>query len=294
MSSQRAQGIEGAKEPEAKSFFELDPVLGWRLKPGVNRHFMRGDERLVMEVDDQGRRPVPGQPSHGEKTIAAYGCSCVFGKFITAQETFCAELQRRLPSWCVENHGIGNFGNIHSFLQLLRALRWSKPEYVMFGWIPGHLMRNVADARWIQKNSGDSASHRSEHHWRTPRAYLDAEGKLQHRMVTFYRAELADIDVRDLGSDPYYMDQVSFAILERAAQIVHKAGGHFFLVTLLGALSARLAGLVAKAGIPIIDASVSGPDYLAPDGHHPGPRAHQHYAEKIHHYLTEHAKLVAP
>jgi hypothetical protein len=255
---------------------------------------MRGGERLVMETDDQGCRPVPGQPAHGEKTFAAYGCSCVFGKLVTAQETFCAELQRRLPSWRMENHGVGNFGEIHSLLQLSRALRWSKPEYVMFGWIPGHLMRNVADVRWIQKNSGDSAAHRSEHHWRTPRAHLDAEGKLQHRMVTFYRAELAGIDVRELGSDAYYMDQVSFAILERAAKIVTKAGGHFFLVTLLGALSERLAGLVENAGIPMIDASVSGPEYLASDGHHPGPSAHRHYAERIHRYLTEHAKLELP
>jgi hypothetical protein len=89
------------------------------------------------------------------------------------------------------------------------------------------------------------------------------------------------------------MDQICFAIVERSAEIVRKAGGHFFLITLLGALSVRLAGLIANAGIPVIDASVSGRDYIAQDGHHPGPRAHQHYAETIHRYLTQHAKSVA-
>jgi hypothetical protein len=288
------RGTDVAKALPAKpQLFEPDPVLGWRLKPGGTRDYMRGEERIIMEVNAEGCRPVPGQPLIGEKTFAAYGCSCVFGECVAIGDTFCAELQRKLPSWRVENHGVGNFGEIHCFLQLSRALRWNRPDYVMFGWIPGHLARNVADLRWIQANSAKEAFRRNQHHWSTPRAYLNQEGKLQHRMVAFHRTDLAEIDMRDYANDGYYMDQICFAIVERSAEIVRKAGGHFFLITLLGALSVRLAGLIANAGIPVIDASVSGRDYIAQDGHHPGPRAHQHYAETIHRYLTQHAKSVA-
>lgn len=292
---QRARDPDSAKPSAAKfTFFEPDPVLGWRLKPGSSRDHAHGDERILMQVNADGCRPVPGQPLTGEKLFAAYGCSCVYGQSVAVEDTFCAELQRKQPSWRVENHGVGNFGDIHAFLQLSRALRWSKPDYVMFGWIPGHLMRNVADLRWIQQNSVKAVYRAAQYRWKTPRAYLDPDGKLQYRMVDFHRTDLEGIDLRDCGIDSYYMDQVCFAILERAAGIVRNAGGHFFLVTLLGVLSARLAGLIADAGIPVIDASVSGREFMAHDGSHPGPRAHRHYAAAIHRHLMAHAKPVAP
>ena len=143
------------------------------------------------------------------------------------------------------------------------------------------------------RGSYSSERGRKRNYWRTPRAYLDLEGRLQYRMVAFHRTDLAGIDLREFGNDAYYMDQVCFAILERADELVRKAGGHFFLVTLLGALSARLAGLIAKAGIPVIDASVAGHDYMAHDDRHPGPRAHQHYAETVHRYLMAQANSAA-
>src|SRR5271169_5448682 len=88
--------------------------------------------RIVMETDVYGCRPVLGQPSSGERTLAVYGCSCTYGVALPYEETFCSVLQSMLPSWRVENYGTGGYSTLQSLVQLRRNARWSAADYVTF------------------------------------------------------------------------------------------------------------------------------------------------------------------
>jgi hypothetical protein len=121
-----------------------------------------------------------------------------------------------------------------------------------------------------------------------PRASLDQNAKLQFRTVRCPRVDLVGIDLEDFSPDPYYLDLVCFALFRRAAEIVKENGGHFFVTTLSGRLSQRFYGMLRNVGIPVVDASVEGPEYTClPDDPHPNALANRIYAEKIRNYLVQ-------
>ncbi len=269
--------------------FDSDPVLQGRLKPNTSmvQHVL--GRRVVMEVDASGCRPVIGQPAVGENTLAAYGCSCTYGNAIQAEETFCSQLQGMFPSWRVENHGVPAYSTAQNLIQLEREARWNKVEFVTFCWIRGHLLRNVADCDWIQKKSSNMRKLADDDTAgiRFPRAALDENGGLQMRSVRLPRHDLVGIDLSDFAPDEYYLDLVCFRLFERANAIVTEYGGHFFVTTLLQALSSGLASRLSDAGIPVVDASLSGQEYTClPDDGHPNALANRIYAERIRDYLV--------
>src|ERR1700733_1034552 len=139
---------------EKSMIHEHDPVLMTRLKPNGSAEMQVLGRRVVMDVDATGCRPVVGQPAAGEKTLAAYGCSCTYGLAIPADETFCSQLQGMFPTWRLENHGVSSYGTAQNLIQLERETRWNKPEFVTFCWIEDHLRRNVADIQWVQFTTG--------------------------------------------------------------------------------------------------------------------------------------------
>ncbi len=278
--------------PIMPKLLEPDPVLGWRLAAGVSNEVVRQGQSIRFEVDADGCRTVPGQPQTGEKTLAAYGCSFTFGAGLAAEETFCADLQGRLPAWRIENRGVHGYGHIHNLLRLQRDVRWEKADYVTFGWIPEHLLRNVADVQWIQMQRREPVLGSKQPRRMTPRAFLDRNGQLKHRDISFQRMDLAGIDLRDFASEQYYIDDVCFSIIAKAAALVTQSGGHFFVTLLQAKPTPRLSALLAGAGIPVVDASVSGPEYVGLDSFHPSALANKHFAEAIHRYLMEHARAV--
>jgi len=78
-------------------------------------------------------------------------------------------------------------------------------------------------------------------------------------------------------------------LFERANKIVTSYGGLFFVTTLQGQLSASLKGWLANAGIPVVDASLMGNEYLClPDDPHPNALGNRIYAERIRDYLLAH------
>lgn len=277
--------------PAFPKLLEPDPVLGWRLVPGTSSEKLVSGEQIVNEVDANGCRPVPGQPNVGEKTLAVFGCSFVYGMAVAAEHTMCAKLQEMLPSWRIENHGVHGYSQIHNFIQLSRQLKWEPPDYVTFTWVPEHLRRNVADVLWVQAQRHQVIVGRNQPHRITPRAFLDKDGNLQYRDCRFPRAELNGLDMADFTHSDHYMDQVCFVILQQAATRVRQNNGHFFVTVLHERPSDRLCGLLADAGIPLIQASISGPEHLAADGLHPAPSAHLHFAKQIHQHLTDQMRV---
>ena len=284
-----AEGVRrGPIRPRLGAIFEPDPVLLNRNRPNSSAEMHVLGRRVIMDVDATGCRPVIGQPPEGEKTLAAYGCSFTYGIAITAEETFCSLLQGMFPTWRVENHGVSAYSTSRNLIQLERETRWNKPELVTFCWIEHHLVRNVADITWVQTTTeyiprpatGEAPERR------IPRAVLDPDGVLQMRSVRLPRYDLIGIDFSDFAPDRYYLDLVCFRLFERASAIVTGYGGHFFVTTLQGQLSAGLAGRLAESGIPVVDASLNGDEYLClPDDAHANALANRIYAERIRDYL---------
>jgi SAM-dependent methyltransferase len=276
---------------------EPDPALLWRLKANSSVEMTVLGRRVVMDVDPAGCRPVVGQVQAGEKTLAVYGCSVTFGWAISAEETFCSLLQSIFPRWRVENHGVGGYGGTHNLIQLQRNSRWGAADYVTFCWIPHHMLRNVADPTWMQRMMEGISPHaaREQQQAKFPRASLDQAGKLQYRAVKFPRWDLVGIDWTDFSPDPYYLDLVCFTLFRQAAEIAKANGGHFFITTLDGHPSQQLQCMLNDVGIPVVDASVSGPEYTClPDDRHPNALANRIYAEKIRDYLVQHEKQSVP
>ena len=104
------------------------------------------------------------------------------------------------------------------------------------------------------------------------------------------RYDLLDLDFSDFAPNPYYLDLVCFRLFERANQLVTEYGGHFFVTTLQGKLSPELTRRLAESGIPVVDASLDGKEYLClPDDWHPNALANRIYAERMSDYLRQFA-----
>lgn len=277
---------------------EFDPVLHSRLKPNARAEMQILGRRVIMDVDEFGCRPVIDQPAIGDKMVAIYGCSFTYGTAVSAEETFCSLLQGQLPAWRVENHGVPGYSASRNLIQLQRATRWNQADLVTFCWISDHLRRNVCDIQWIQLISANRMVSRLQSKSaaltgrnlqateQLPRAALDAEGRLAMRSVRMPREDIIGVDFTDFNPDPFYLDLVCFRLFERANAVVTAYGGHFFVTMLEGRFSPTLAGRLAEARIPVVDASLAGKDYRClPDDPHPNALAHRIHAERIADYL---------
>ena len=276
--------------PMPSGIYEPDPVLHNRLRPNSWSEMTVLGRKVILDVDASGCRPVIGQPAEGEKTLAVYGCSFTYGVAIRAEETFCSLLQGMLPTWRVENHGVGGYSATRNLIQLERALRWAQPELVTFCWIAHHMGRNIASLGWVQASSANipRAPQGETPRRPFPRAGLDAEGALSMSSVKIPRHDLVGLDFDEFAADPYYLDLVCFRLFERAHQLVTGYGGHFFVTTLQGHLSDGMRSRLATGNIPVVDASLQGKEYLClPDDPHPNALANRIYAQRIHDYLSE-------
>jgi len=267
---------------------EADPLLGYRYRPNEAFEQIVLGRNIVMETDELGYRPVPGQPKAAEKSLAAYGCSFTYGFVIQADETFCAILQQMFPTWRIENHGVNGYGTHQNLIQLQRDSYWGLADYVAFCFIPSHLTRNVATASCL--GGFGRFTWQSSPVQFYPRASLEPDGSLTLRRVSIKRPELQRLRLEEFDPDPYYLDQVCFALLTRAAEIVHAQGKHFFVVTLRNYPSDYLLGLMKEAGIPFVDAHVPWEDQFTndPDDGHPNALANQIFAERIQSYVLGH------
>ena len=278
-SATRGSGLGG-------NFVEADPGLGWRLRPHASRQLTILGRKLDMTNDAAGYRPVPNQPKMGERTLAIYGCSTVYGWSIAAEETCAAVLQTMFPDWRVENHGVPGYGQVHNVIQLERDSRWEAADFVTFGWIGDHLRRNIADAGHVRAVQA-SIPHDSPVDT-FPRAFIDRAGDLAIRNIPIKRPDLLAVDLTEFEAEPYYKDLVCFHLFKRAAGIVRENGGHFFVTLLWEQLSPLLMQRLAAEGIPVLDASVFGEEYQSlPDDGHANARAHRIYAEKVQAYLLD-------
>ncbi len=270
----------------AASFVEADPTLGWRLRPNGARPLTILGRDLVMNTGPEGSRPVAGQPSVGQKTVAIYGCSTIYGWSIAAEETCCSVLQSLLPDWRIENYGVPGYGQTQNLIQLERNSRWETADFVTFGWIGDHLRRNIADVSHL-KQIQYSIPHDSPVEV-YPRASLDPSGLLVVNPIPAKRPELLTLNVADFETDVYYRELICFHLFRRAHEIVTGNGGHFFVTSLWEVPSPLMRNWLAEAAIPWLNASVHGEEYQSlPDDGHANAKAHRIYAERMYEYITQ-------
>lgn len=271
---------------EFRGFQQAEPELGWWPKPHAKCSMTILGREIFTEVDEFGYRLVPGQPAIGDKTLAVFGCSFTFGWTLPVEETFCAILQQRLPSWRIENHGMIGFGTAHHHIQIERMLKFESPDYLTIGWVPHHQLRMVAEAKliqayqWPQWNESPINGH--------PKVYLDEHGDIRTRVVPFKRPDIKNIDLSDFSPDPHYKDLVTFRVFQSINERVRQKGGHFFVTVLHETLTPGLRKMMEEHGIAWVDAAIAGLEYTNhPDDLHPNGRANIHFADQIENYLME-------
>ena len=280
-------GQKGGYVPPKLDIFEPDPVIFTRLRANSAASMRVLGRDVVMDVDSSGCRPVIGQPEAADRTVACFGCSFTYGVAVAAEETFCSRLQRRLPDWRVENHGVSSYGTAQNLLSLQRYLRWNRADYVAFCWIPQHQIRNVVDITWVQNKSRLLPAGMGGAMRNFPRAALDEAGKLVWRSSMVPRADLHEADWTDFSTEPFYRDLVCFRLFEAANALVQSHDGKFFIVILWDRLSDVLSGWLAHAGIDVVNSGVIGDEYRClPDDPHANAAAHDIYADRIASYLT--------
>jgi hypothetical protein len=148
--------------------FQSDPVLGYKLTPGVhNITFTRGGESLKFRLTagDDGQRITSPDPEAylGKPEIWILGCSFTLGWGINDEGTFPWRLQQRLVNWRIRNLGGAGYSNLHALLQMEEAVNGGKslPAIAVFVFNSFHPPRNVG-ASWfldaLHTAQGDTSS----------------------------------------------------------------------------------------------------------------------------------------
>jgi hypothetical protein len=143
----------GLVRPSEPQLYVEDPELGWRLRPGRHVHpgHLRGSGPLRISVLADGSRDTGYAGSGGEPRLALLGGSFVQGWGLTDEQTLAWRLQEHQRGLRVTNHGVGGYGTHQSLLVLERLLAGQDaPSVVLYGFIPLHEPRNVADAGWLE------------------------------------------------------------------------------------------------------------------------------------------------
>lgn len=154
-----------------------DPVLGWKNKPGrylFPAYVLNGPDIKISILPD-GTRSAGQEHPDGRSKLAILGGSTTQGSAISDNQTYPWKLQSQYPSVRVLNYGTAAYGTYQSLLVLERILADpNPPQFVLYGFIGHHEVRNIATFRWMRTLS----SHSRRGHVYLPYVHLDSEGHL--------------------------------------------------------------------------------------------------------------------
>ena len=164
---------EASRQQRAEDLFiRFDSRMGWSNIPGRQARFARKDFDTLVSINEQGFRGddfSPEKPPHVLR-IAVLGDSYVFGHGVEGEETFCAQLERRLQAvldargaepgsenervsddWRrveVLNLGVIGYSTDQELLLLRdRALQFG-PDLVVLGIYRNDILDNGRDTAW--------------------------------------------------------------------------------------------------------------------------------------------------
>ncbi len=186
----RATGLDRSpqRDPVAGhwALHEIDPILGWRNRPGDHVSPRLGGEpgRIHFTFLPDGSRSTGRGPAHSTAEVLVVGCSFTLGWGLDDAETYAWRLQQELPEVSVRNFGTAGYGTYQSLLRVERALetRSEVPRLVLYGFADFHEARNVAAHAWLKalaSTSGDAI--------RVPYCSFDRDGALRRQSAIGYR-----------------------------------------------------------------------------------------------------------
>ena len=121
--------VYGGKFGKRPNFIVSDPVLGWKLTPGLDHTFYGADFSIDVRTDDEGHRlGALGEVDYGKKLIIVCGDSNVFGWGVSTAETMPSFLDEKINESSggavrVVNLGVGSYGTLQYAISLGNFLR---------------------------------------------------------------------------------------------------------------------------------------------------------------------------
>ena len=280
------------------AMFEPDPVLGWKAKPGkfqIDPYSSEGHETHYTILGDGSRATSKNQQSNSYDLVFLGG-SFTQGFGVSDEDTFAWKLQSRFPSLQIGNFGVGGYGTYQSLLLLKNLYRQNmKPAIVIYGFMPFHEERNIANSRWRRVLSEFS---RRGHSF-LPYCSLGENGNLiEHKPIGYpllpFREHLALADFaakfyfRFIDAEEVKRRKDGFAITEKLIDemnsLAQKNGSSFF-VAILGD-PGQYETFFKNSAIGTIDCRLALTDEYTVQGEgHPNERAHSAWADRIATYL---------
>jgi lysophospholipase L1-like esterase len=137
-------GTEAA--PEFQQLFMPDPVLGYRLRPGATARLKTADFDTRITINHEGVRDREiGPKAAGECRIVVLGDSLVMSVQVPVEQTFVAQLERRLnesavppATFRVINAGVQGYGPVEEYLFHREVTAALAPDIVILGLYPGN------------------------------------------------------------------------------------------------------------------------------------------------------------
>ena len=128
----------------------VDPVLGWRNRPGADTIFESPEFRVHIRMNELGMRggALPRTRPAGRRRILLLGDSFVFGWGVEEGETFAAELGRRLPESEPIAMGVAGWGTDQELLWLRDEGLRLQPDVVVLCFYINDLIDNRSPLRW--------------------------------------------------------------------------------------------------------------------------------------------------
>lgn len=92
-------------------FTPAENIAGYGLAKSLRSEYVHKGQTIIVSIDAEGRRIVPGAPEYAPNTLYVIGDSQVFGWGLNDSESIPARLQQRLGSqWRLVNMGVPGYG----------------------------------------------------------------------------------------------------------------------------------------------------------------------------------------
>ncbi len=125
--------------PDSASYYQIDPMLGWTLRPG-------GQWAPLHRANAQGLRGsfvYDTIPRSDRVRIAAFGDSFVYGDDVANADAWAAQMEARDTTLEVLNFGVGAYGLDQALLRYRRDGVAFAPQIVLIGVLAENVSRGV-------------------------------------------------------------------------------------------------------------------------------------------------------
>jgi lysophospholipase L1-like esterase len=133
-----------------RQYWQHDPLLGWRHRPGQDGAHAHADFRVGVSINALGLRDRERkqEPPPGRRRLLLLGDSFAWGYGVEARERFGDRLEERHPEWEVVNAGVSGWGTDQQLLWFREEGRALRPDAVLLLFHPNDFLDNHASSRY--------------------------------------------------------------------------------------------------------------------------------------------------